>query len=122
MHPGASVGTTTRRIAVAALLFSAATARGAEPASAGPVAREALAICKRADRVPPDERAALLTFGLERAEDAVRTDPQDAAAHLAVFCNLGKGLQSRSGWGLLAAFSDLSRARKELDTALGLLP
>jgi len=122
MHPGASVGTTTRRIGVAALLLWTAAARGAELASAGPEAREALAICQRADRVPPEERTALLAFGLERAEAAVKADPQDAAGHLALFCNLGKRLRTRSGWGLLTAFGDVGRARKEVDTALALAP
>lgn len=122
MHPGACARTTARGIGVVAVLLGAAAAPAADPAGAGPAAREALAICQRADRVAPDERAALLTFGLQRAEAAVQADPRDAAAHLAVFCNLGRRLRARSGWGLLTAFGDLRRAREELDTALALAP
>lgn len=122
MHPGACARTTARGIGVVAVLLGAAAAHAADPAGAGPAAREALAICQRADRVSPDERAALLTFGLQRAEAAVQADPRDAAAHLAVFCNLGRRLRARGGWGLLTAFGDLRRAREELDTALALEP
>lgn len=122
MLSGARVETTMRRVGLAAFLLCAGAARGADPATAGPEAREALAICQRADTVPSDQRAALLTFGLERAEAAVGADPRDAAAHLAIFCNLGKRLRNRGGWGLLTAFGDLSRARGELDAALSLDP
>jgi tetratricopeptide (TPR) repeat protein len=122
MHPRPSVGSTGRRIAVAALLLSAGGASGAELASAGPAAREALAICERADALPTEERAALLAIGLDRAEEAAKVDPYDAAAHMAVFCNLGKRLRDRSGWGLLAAFGDLGRARTAVDAALALVP
>ena len=122
MQPCASVGTTTARIGVVALLFWTAAASGRELESAGPVAREALAVCEDADRVPTAERAARLALGLERAEAAVQADPGDAAAHLAVFCNLGKRLRTRGGWGLLTVFSDLSRARKAVDAALALAP
>ncbi|MBX3027351.1 hypothetical protein KF840_20830 [bacterium] len=111
-----------RRGVLAALLLCAPAARGADPVTAGPEAREALAICQRADAVPSDQQAALLAFGLERAEAAVHADPRDAAAHLAIFCNLGKRLRHRGGWGLLTAFGDFSRARGELDTALSLAP
>lgn len=122
MHPRPRVRTSGRRIAVAGFLLWAADTRAAELASAGPAAREALAICERAEAVPTEERAALLAIGLHRAEEAAKDDPQDAAAHLAVFCNLGKRLRDRSGWGLLAAFGDLGRAQKAVDAALALVP
>lgn len=122
MDPCASVGTITARIGVVALLLWTAAASGRELESASPAAREALTICEDADRVPPAERAALLALGLERADAAVQADPRDAAAHLAVFCNLGKRLRTRGGWGLLTAFGDLRRARKAVDAALALAP
>lgn len=121
MHPSAAVAIAIRGTGVVALFLWTAVARGGQPAP-GPVAREAIAICQDADHVPAAERAAVLASGLTRAEEAVRADPQDAAAHFAVFCNLGKGLKGRSGWGLFAAFGDLVRARKELDLALTLAP
>jgi tetratricopeptide (TPR) repeat protein len=122
MQAGARVPAITRRIGVAALLVCTTAAHGADPADAGSAAREALAICQRADVVPAEERGPLLAFGLERAEAAVAATPGDAAAHLAVFCNLGKRLRARSGWGLLTAFGDIGRARQELDAALAIAP
>lgn len=122
MHSGARAGTATGRMGVVALLVWAAAAGGVELESASPAAREALALCEAADRVPAGERAAQLANGLARAEAAVQADPRDAAAHLALFCNLGKRLRTRSGWALLTAFSDLSRARKAVDAALALAP
>lgn len=122
MHPPARLGTTIGRIGLVALLCCAAAASGRELDSASPAAREALALCEAADRVPPDQRATQLERGLARAEAAVAADPRDAAAHLAVFCNLGKRLRTRSGWGLLTAFHDLRRAREAVDAALALAP
>jgi len=73
--------------------------------------------------MPPVERGLVLRRGLDRAEDAVRSDPEDATAHLAVFCNLGRLLQlKRSAGGLFGALGDLARARMEIDTALTLAP
>lgn len=122
MDPGARAARTIRRIGAVALLGGAVTAHAADPVTAGPAAREAIAICQRADVVPSADRPALLAFGLARAEAAVQADPRDPAAHLAIFCNLGKQLRSRSGWHLLTAFGDLTRARQELDAALALSP
>jgi tetratricopeptide (TPR) repeat protein len=122
MQASAGVGARARRIAVGALIACAAAARAEDPAGAGSAAGEALAICQRADRAPVEDRAALLAFGLERAEAAVRADPRDAAAHLAVFCNLGKQLRTRGAWRLLSSFGDITRARNELDIALTLSP
>ena len=104
------------------MLLSAAAALAGEPESIGPVAREALTLCQEAERLPPAERADRLQLGLDRAEEAVRVNPQDPGAHFAIFCNVGLRLRSRSGWRLLASFGDLSRARKEVDIALLLAP
>jgi tetratricopeptide (TPR) repeat protein len=122
MHRRAAVGMAIRSAGVVALVFWAAAARGGQPPLGSPMAREALAICQRADDEPAAQRAAVLALGLTRAEEAVTADPQDAAAHFAVFCNLGKGLQIRSGWRLFGALGDLRRARKEIDVALALAP
>ena len=122
MLPSAPVWIAIRGAGVVALLLWTAAARGGQPEIGGPVAREAFAICLEADQVPADERAAVLALGLSRAEEAVKADPQDAAAHFAIFCNLGKGLMSRSGWRLFGALGDLRRARKEIDLALALAP
>jgi predicted Zn-dependent protease len=53
----------------------------------------------------------------------VRADPQDAVAHFAVFCNLGKRLEmKRRGGGLFATLGDLGRVQKEIDITLALAP
>lgn len=122
MHPRAAVGTAIHGTGVVALLLWTAAARGEPPEPGGTLAREAIAICQEADHTPASERAAVLAAGLARAEEAVKVDPQDAAAHFAVFCNLGKGLMNRSGWRLFAVLGDLSRARREIDVALALAP
>ncbi|MEO8601398.1 MAG: tetratricopeptide repeat protein [bacterium] len=122
MHPRATVGRTTRRFGVVTLLVWAAAARGGEPEHLREATRQAIEICHAADRVPVAEREALLAIGIKRAEEAVKTDPDDAAAHFAVFCNIGKGLMHRSGWRLLSVLGDLGRARKEIDLALALAP
>lgn len=90
---------------------------------ANPAAREALVLCRAADGVPLSDRAKILASGLERAEKAVQEAPQDAGAHFAVFCNLGKRLQIEQHrlW-LLAGLNELNRARRELDVALELAP
>src|SRR5215470_4124991 len=53
-------------------------------------------LCYEADLVSGEQRQRLLRRGLELAEAAVAADPDDASAHFAVFCNLGKQLQSHS--------------------------
>jgi hypothetical protein len=115
-------GRATGRVA-AALVLCAAVARGAQPEPVAPVTREALALCEEADHVSVAERVAVLERGLARAEDAVRADARDAAAHFAVFCNLGKRLEmKRRSAGLFAALGELGRLQKEIDTALALAP
>jgi hypothetical protein len=67
---------------------------------------------------------AILARGLDRAEEAVSAHPQDAVAHFAVFCNLGKRLQMKRRAGeLFATLGDLGRVKKEeIDRTLALAP
>jgi tetratricopeptide (TPR) repeat protein len=111
------------RFVVATLVLCAAIAQGGQPQPANTAASEALALCSQADQVPVAERLAVLACGLDRAEEAVRADSQDAVAHFAVFCNLGKRLEmKRRGGGLLSTLGDLGRVRKEIDVTLQLAP
>ena len=65
----------------------------------------------------------MLARGLDRAEEAVRTDSQDAVAHFALFCNLGKHLEmKRRSEGLFSTLVDLGRLQKEIDITLALAP
>jgi hypothetical protein len=84
-------------------------------------AHEALALCDASTRETDRQlRFALLDRGLAAAESAVGEDDADAAAHFAVFCNLGRQLQLRS-IGLLPFF-DIRRVRREIDRTLELVP
>jgi hypothetical protein len=122
MHSRANAGTTSRYVA-AGLVLCAAVARGGQPEPVGPATSEALALCHEADRVSVAERLAVLARGLDRAEEAVRAYPQDAVAHFAVFCNLGKRLQmKRHEGGLFSTLGELGRVQKEIDIALQLAP
>ncbi|TMA82520.1 MAG: tetratricopeptide repeat protein [Deltaproteobacteria bacterium] len=122
MHPHANWRKACRRV-TAALILWAAAARGDQLEPVSSAASEALALCNDADQAPVSARSALLAHGLERAEEAVSADPQDAVAHFAVFCNLGKRLQmKRDALGLFATLGELGRAQKEIDIALALAP
>ena len=118
-HIGKVVGV----IAVMLLLRSAALAEihsGVPGEPARGAAATALALCCEADRLSGAERQRALMRGLELAQDAAAVDPSDARAHFAVFCNLGKQVQSRAlGLRDLGA---IGRLRHELDTALELAP
>jgi len=84
---------TIRRLGASAMLLAAAVAHGREPEALDPRAREALALCQAADEAALSERSNVLARGVERAEKAVTARPNDAVAHFALFCNLGKQLQ-----------------------------
>src|SRR5262245_46960917 len=108
------------RCAVGAVISCGPVARAGEP-TAHPAASEALALCDEADQVAVAERSAVLAHGLARAEGAARENPDDAVAHFAVFCNLGKMLRMKQGGcGLFTALGELDRAREEIDLALTL--
>lgn len=105
------------------LALLAAIAGTGEPRAATTAATEALRLCAAADAAPPAERVEMLSRGLRCAEEAERTNSRDAAAHFAIFCNLGKLTRLRresSGW--LMILGDVTRARRELDQALALAP
>lgn len=88
--------------------------------SEGAVAQDALALCRLADALHGAARARTLSHSLALAEAAVRTSPESADAHFAVFCALGKQLEERGiGWRALA---DLRRVRRAVDRALEIDP
>jgi len=86
----------------------------------GGTTETALALCQQSDQFSGTEKQDVLTRGLELAQAAVEANPSDARAHFAVFCNLGKKIQSRTlGLGDLR---EIDRLRAEIDTALALAP
>lgn len=106
---------TTAFLATALLPWAAS----AMPAGA-PVARQSLALCGEADSRPQAERLHVLDQGLALAEEATGADETDAAAHFAVFCNLGKRMKI-AGVGLGSLFA-VQRLRREIDLTLASAP
>jgi len=86
----------------------------------GPNARRALELCRAAEERTGAEKAELLARGLQLAEAAVQADDRDAAAHFAVFCNLGRRLEG-DGVGLRSLLA-VRRLRAEIDAALAHAP
>lgn len=107
--------------AISSALISEAAARvPCDTAVKSPTAVRALELCRGADQLPDGERNGALERGLSMAEQAVDTNACDAAAHVAVACNLGKLLEAR-GFGI-GQLSELRRLQRELDIALSLAP
>jgi hypothetical protein len=104
-----------KRIVVLLLLAACAAPAAAETTGA----QASMALCERADGETGDPTE-LLERGLALAEDAVAASPDDATAHFAIFCNLGKLAQRRGiGWSSLGT---IRRLRREIDTTLALAP
>jgi tetratricopeptide (TPR) repeat protein len=109
----------TRTIAPLTILLGLTTRVPAADLAGSPAAHEALALCREAERAGAAQ-AELLQRGLALAERAVETDPTDATAHFALFCNLGRQMQ---GARLsLASLAGLRRLRREIDRTLELAP
>jgi hypothetical protein len=84
---------------------------------------ESMAVCESTDRLPASDKTKKikrLEEGLVIAEAAVAADPQDARAHLALFCNIGKKLDlSGLSWRV---FGELRRMQAVIDRAQELAP
>jgi hypothetical protein len=93
----------------------------AEDATGSERARAAIASCLRAGAEASEQkRDELLTRGLAEAEAAAKESEQDPKAHFAVFCNLGRKLQSEGA--SLSAVAQIDRMKREIDRALALEP
>src|SRR5262249_8356765 len=109
---------------VAGMVFEiaagAAKGRAQQMGFASEDPRAALALCREADDLSGDQKERILTRGLELAGRAAAAEPNDAKAHFAVFCNLGKQVQSHAvGPGDVKI---VGRLKRELDTSLALAP
>lgn len=115
------MGFATTSVLAAVLILGQVASTRADPLPGSFRGLEALALCDAAAREPAAAaRSALLERGLALGEAAVAADDGDAAAHFAIFCNLGRRLQLRPlGWGSLAA---VRRVRRAIDRALVLAP
>ncbi|MFN8640524.1 MAG: hypothetical protein U0802_02235 [Candidatus Binatia bacterium] len=107
-----------RRALVVALLLLPRLAAAVPPGS--PAAVAALRACNHADDLPDAERDAALERGLAMAEAAVAADANDARAHFAIVCYVGKRM-ARAGFSL-RQLTDLRRLRREMDATLALAP
>jgi tetratricopeptide (TPR) repeat protein len=93
----------------------------AEDPSGTQLGRASLSACLKSSVLRSrGERAALLERGLADAEKAIASHEQDAKAHFAVFCNLGRKLQNEGA--SLTAVSEIERMKREIDRALALEP
>jgi len=104
---------------VAATLVPAVKPSSATAQAPG-MAQEALELCAQARKASGEEQTALLSRGLAVAEQAVALDPSHARGHLAVFCNLGRRMDTQGvGFG---SFGALRRLTYEIDLAVRLAP
>ena len=110
------------KLSVIGLALLGLTARaGADIVAGSARALEALEICQAAAADPSRaHQEALLERGLTLAEEAVRADDTDPAAHFAVFCNLGRRMLLAPL--RLSSFTGVRRVRREIDRALELAP
>jgi hypothetical protein len=107
--------------ALLGLLVCAAPVRGAGTSVASTRASEALGACK-AGRAATERtvREAHFTRGQQLAEQAIADDEKSAAAHFALFCNMGE-IMRLDGESVSSVFS-LRRLMAELDRTLVLDP
>jgi cytochrome c-type biogenesis protein CcmH/NrfG len=109
-------------VAMTIVIGCSAVPAGANEMSSA-LAAEAFALCKSVDRIPPaDPQATIVRLeeAVRLSEAAVATDAEDARAHLALFCNLGRQLDLAGlGW---RTFGRLRRARVAINRAYELAP
>jgi hypothetical protein len=86
-------------------------------------AAEAMVVCDSADRMPAADKAKKikrLEEGVVLSEAAIAADEQDARAHLALFCNVGRELDLAGlSWRV---FGQVRRMQAEIDRAQELAP
>jgi len=92
----------------------------AHDGSGSTLAREAIRMCFDASKASETERVSMLERGLATAERALVADPDDAKAHFAVFCNLGRKLEEDGA--TLAGVANVQRLRESVDRAVTLEP
>jgi tetratricopeptide (TPR) repeat protein len=115
------------RALIASLVTASVIGWLAPPARADdvsrPIAEQALALCESVERTPgldQAQRLARVEEGIRTSELAIAADPDDARAHLALFCNLGRQIDAAGvSW---RAFGRLRRARAAIDRAHALAP
>jgi tetratricopeptide (TPR) repeat protein len=113
-----------RSLCVAALVaLVAATGAADVPSSGRPGPSDgaaALAVCYSATTLPKAERIVILDRAYTLGDAALTADPDDPLAHFAVFCALGRRLET-VGFSL-GAMRAFRRMRVEVDATLALAP
>jgi hypothetical protein len=107
-----------RAIALTLALVAASRVHALPPGSE--TAGEAFDLCQRAERTTGDQRTELLVRGIELARTAIAADANDARAHFALFCNLGRWV--RDGGVSVVRLLEVLRVLRELDAAVALAP
>jgi len=93
----------------------------ARDGSGSPDARRAVTLClDSANAEDAAQRTDLLARALEGAERAVAAEPDDAKAHFALFCSLGRMLETDGA--SVAGLVQLGRLKRTIDRALALAP
>jgi len=103
-------------LVIAVTLTAAGTVRALPPGSS--LAEESLRLCLTADERREEERHEVFARGRDLAEAALAVDAKDARAHFALFCNLGRRLQSSP----IPHPVEVMRALRAMDAALALAP
>jgi hypothetical protein len=101
-------------------LLALAAPAAAEPGRAPSPGAQAVAACRATDALPPDARVEALERVRDAAEIALAAAPDDPAAHLAVFCAIGRRRQLL-GLGI-PALGEVRRLERLIDRALTLAP
>jgi hypothetical protein len=92
----------------------------AEPGAAPTAGDVAFAACRATDRLAPDDRLDALEQVRAQAEIALADAPDDPAAHLALFCAIGRRRQI-IGLGI-PALGEVRRLERLIDRVLALAP
>ncbi len=112
-----------RAVTILTLLLAIGLVRAPRAGAVPPgsdVAGEAFSVCRQAERTSGGDARVLLEQGVALAERAVAADATDARAHFALFCNLGRRLQT-TGRIFTHPF-EVMRALRALDRAVELAP
>lgn len=87
---------------------------------APPDAARAIRICETIESTPPQERPQMLATAIELADQAVERFPKSPHAQFAVFCSLGRKLETSNNH--LQSVFLVRRAHRAIQTALALEP
>ncbi len=107
-------------LSLGALPANAETVFYSATRGAPPDASRAIRICETIDSTPPDDRSQRIETAVELAEQAIARFPDNPHAQFALFCSLGRQLETSSN-PLRSVFL-VRRAHRAVQKALALQP